>query len=895
MLHGAVIEQGDVMVRADPVTLTVIAVIAVAAVAAYYLLQPGKQGQNPLDDSKSEPSVRGTLASFLLGRMRIGPVIGYVGARRITKEDSEGGGGGKGGGGDTPKTTIYNEMGMHIISTGLGTTIRGIYQAGKNILATPISSATTPSGSTVSLGKEGSFRVYWGEASQPVDTALASKTGLSSTFPHIFYLVWNTKRLGQQALWPQIEYDVEVTHPADLTLPTDGEYLKGQAGSDSFTATVQDPSTLDTSGYSSILSVADETIFAVKTTDIAAEDLRVGSDLTQSPIGYDGEVVNVLYNSTDYIIMLNRSFSSSAYGNPYTFTTSRVEYSGVNPSSALYQMFFSEFPHGLGWDRSLFELSDFDTLADLFKNTELSPCTILLRSGKSYRDAVASLMQDFGLFFWMDTTTAKLRINAIRSGDTPVTISEDEYINNELARAFGYAVLNPDKVIYSFKDSARKFADSTILITNDAGAKYSDNPNAKKVALNTITDFDTASEVSSRRDQENSINEVLTLDLSSAHIDMAVGQLLELESLAGAYRLVSKNIDPDSARITASLMLDAYSITNNYRIIQGSGANPISRIDPSPDLHVGLLETNRFLAKDLNGFYATRIRFNDYIITADLFTSADDVSYAFLDTLFYGTGGVLQAELPETTTLVDDGILIDIEGPDITDVRDLSASEELWRGGSQLAIIGTEICFLQGIDVGTGELLGLIRARYGTRMQIHPIGTPVFILNGDTLDLFSRTFLVPEADLYIKSLPYTSSGQLPPDETTAESITYKGGGFRPLPCENLGTEDSTDSYDTGEDIDIRWSYKNASDAGAAGIGLSGEASAPVPPEGTFLLQILNGTTVVRTVEQSGTAYTYTNANLVSDFSGEPASFNLKVFEVLNGLTSEEETATITKV
>lgn len=64
--------------------------------AAYYLLSPkgggGNQAEkssNPLDDSTTYPSVRGTLCPLLLGRNKLGPVIGYVGGRYTEEEEVE--------------------------------------------------------------------------------------------------------------------------------------------------------------------------------------------------------------------------------------------------------------------------------------------------------------------------------------------------------------------------------------------------------------------------------------------------------------------------------------------------------------------------------------------------------------------------------------------------------------------------------------------------------------------------------------------------------------------------------------------------------------------------------------------------------------------------------------
>jgi len=878
-------------------------VMAALSYAVQYLLAPKLGDDNPLDDSRTLPSTRGSLSSFLLGRLRVGPLIGFVGGRMTTKESTGGGGGGKGGGGggSDPKTTIYHESGMHIISIGRGKKLNAIYQAGQKITTSPISRSSTTA--TVDLGKEGKFTIYWGLDDQPVSEHLYGLTGLASTFPHVFYVVWHKKRLGTNAVWPQLEYDVEVEHPADLTLPSNGEYLSGKGTGSYFSTTVLNTRVytsayLIENGYESILGSAQTSGFATASASDEAADLNLGTTLERELLDYKAEVVNVWYNEDasagfEYVIFVTAALPASV-GSSVPLRRVIQEYSGVNPASALYQMLFAEYPHGLGWDTSLFNTSDFNALATFFKDSELSPCTILLRSGKSFKDAIGMLMQDFGLQLFYDAATAEYRIKAVRSGATAKTLTAHEYKTDNYDSSMAYSVLGASRTVYSFKDSARKFSASTILLTDDWNAKYSGDPNTNKIELNTITDLTTASMVASRREQEGSLDSALTLRVSAARVDLMPNDLVEIENISGAYRVLNIKYMPDNSYITVSFVLDSYSVTNNYEAQLPSPGIP-GLIDPSEDAAVGLIEGNRISIKDQNGCIAFRIRDNGYIVGSSLYTSDTGSSYTLVDSFFYCTGGTLIDTLPVTDALLEAGPEISVLGPDITDVEDLVGSEELWRSGYQMAVIGTEICYLQGFDVSTNTLTGLMRGRRGTKIQEHASGTPVFIFTEDNIALFERSFMVPGADVYIKSLPYSSSTQIDPSVVTPVSLSYQGGGYRPLSCENLTTEDGTGAWLSGGNASLRWSYKNASDVGAAGRGLSGEESETAPPEGTFRLQILNGTTVVRTIEQAGNSYTYTNANMVADFGSEPSSFNLRVVEVLNGLTSEEETATISRI
>ena len=191
----------------------------------------------------------------------------------------------------------------------------------------------------------------------------------------------------------------------------------------------------------------------------------------------------------------------------------------------------------------------------------------------------------------------------------------------------------------------------------------------------------------------------------------------------------------------------------------------------------------------------------------------------------------------------------------------------------------------------------LIRARFGTVQQAHSIGDGILIYRSDEVKAFNMSYMIPGNNIYMKTLPYTDNGGVEADDVIAESLLpYQGGGYRPLPCVNLNTEDGTEAWIAGTDLDIRWDYKNATALSGAGQGLTGETMVPALPEGYFVLQIFSGTTLKREVTSLLSAsYTYTNADLVADFGAEPASFKAQVVNNLNGLTSTVEETTFTKV
>jgi len=342
---------------------------------------------------------------------------------------------------------------------------------------------------------------------------------------------------------------------------------------------------------------------------------------------------------------------------------------------------------------------------------------------------------------------------------------------------------------------------------------------------------------------------------------------------------------------------DVYSITNQYESIAQDIIDD-GLLDPEEDLLLAVKEINRAMSPDNDGVVVLKARANDQTSGSTVIGSPDDTTYTRLNTIeIYAAGATLNAEFDISgATLVEDGHIVTIAGPDMINVSDLSSSEEIWRSGSQICIIGDEICFLRNvtaIDSTTYQLHGLIRARIGTEKATHPIDTPVYIMPQSAYVPAAPSYLTRGSDIYVKSLPRTSKGALQPDEVSSVGISYSGGGYKPLEVTNLNTTNLSKHWLTGEDVFLRWSYRNYNGITGAGLILTGLAGIPEPVEGTFIVQILDGTTVVRTItDLTDPTYTYTNIDMLIDFGSEPASINVIVITTLNGIVSDDTQITI---
>lgn len=856
-------------------------IVAALSLAAAELLRPKPPDVNPLaDPGASTADVRGTIAPLLLGYNRVTPIQAWVGGRSTWQKKVGEIDGGIFHSDEDITQTEYRESAMHILCIGPALRLTKILQAGKPIFDSPLTPTISPSGTQWAATDGSEFRIYWGEPDQPIDPGLLEGTEVNSRYPYCCYIYWVSKELGTNARWQNLEYILECST------------LGGELDFIGIPPTTFNVDVIQLGGpfFSNVLT----------TVDPLADDLEVGDFLLID--GNNVQIVkiddNVFTPSGTKGIWYSPVAGISFGAYTVVATKTGTEGRGVNPILVIGQLLFDTYPHGQGLDVALFDTTSLDALEPYFADggTEPSPATIYLKGGRSYKEALAMILQDYGIIMYPDAVTGLYTFKVLRVGETPTVLGLDYIELDEATDTKAYSVLAPQKTLYTFLESARKFKQSTILVDDDGKAFLSGNPNAKKFSINTATDITNASVIASRKEQEVQSDRSVSINVSSEKKDMNIGTLISLEGVSGEWRLLGKTPSVDEALIKMELAFDAYSIDNNY--VQGSTTGIVVQEPAVPDPLVIVKGANRYLHRDQHGYYLIRARGNLNIIGATLYRSEDDIDYDSVAALDYQVGGTINDPLDEVTEGLLDELEITAGGTDFIDFWDVTLTDSDWRGGAVVALIGNEYFFVQSVtavDSTTYTLNNLIRARFGTSQQEHFTDDDIVFFYKANTPFVSDVNIADGESLYFKTRPYTNEQLLDLDFVDPVQLDYAGGGYRPLAPDNLNTTNDAYAWILGDNVDLRWDYKNASALTGAGIGLSDEPSELALPEGYFKVTFLNGTTVVREETVLTNIFEYTQAMMVGDFGAEPSTFNVKVEEILNGLISPADTATITRV
>jgi hypothetical protein len=382
---------------------------------------------------------------------------------------------------------------------------------------------------------------------------------------------------------------------------------------------------------------------------------------------------------------------------------------------------------------------------------------------------------------------------------------------------------------------------------------------------------------------------------------MYPGQRFRLEGSVPLYILTSVSLKPEEGYAEISAIQDIYGLDSRSSATIGAGEFDLDSAEPDPA--ITFIESNRYQNLDQLSAFLFRVRDSKAISEATLLVSLDGATYTDLgaDSMI-ALGGTLNSPLYGDTalSLQEDGPVVTLVGDDLDSVSNYTGAEAEWRTGYQLCIIDNEFMFLRNITIlssTTYQLNGIIRGRFGSRKVEHPAGSNVFIFDQKFFVPKTGDFLAAGNTVYIKTLPQTWNDVIDVSAATTASLTMKGSGYRPMSPENLNSTDNCLCWSTGNDLSLKWSFRNASEkASGAGFQAAGTAIQPVSPEGTFTLWIYDGTTLKRTVSLlTDNSYTYTNANMVSDFGSEPSEIIIRVVNTLNGLESEYDESIFEKI
>lgn len=884
-----------------------------------------KKTDSPIKDDKPVTlSTRGSYTNWFVGIRRVGPVFAWAGfeEREVRKEKTEG----AGKGGDTPEQDVWYEPGWHILGIGPCSALYQIIQGGEVIFNGPITSESHPSGSTVDLGKEGSFTIYWGEQDQPVNTYLgdSSRVTISSRWPFICYIVWNKKRLGTSHAWPLIDYVVERRPSNTLLSDSDGWYdAVSTLSGTSFDVVDFNSSSNELVGY--LQFEGDQTSYFKPRTfiELSGNGLSDGtyevlkSETVLVQVGthsYTGFPVFVTYTR---VFLQGGTLGADDQGSAETYINDYSD--GANIAHVIAELLFADFPMGLQIDPAhTVEKWDLDSLEELGVEAETDGwrASVVGSEGESADALLGGILQDHGTLLPIDTATGALKFQRVRFpvGTLP-NLEDDIFLedNPEIETMLGEQPA--DRTIYAFQDRVHLFGDMTLTVDDDGHSAYLEHQNATEVAIISTVRFHTAALLSEIRSPEDTNAGIFSLQTGREARGLIPGQAITADGFDEVLRVLSVDIDPLSEVVTLKCAPDFYGARKSD-FVTGEGGGTPNVSDPQQDEQFIWAEVPEQILGGPGEQMAVlipRIRANAQMSFSSLWLSRDNSTYElFGNDQYVQTGGVLDEELPaDGPTYVATGPEYTELGPDNGSLtQDLSADLVNWGLGRQLCLIfsdaGYEICFVQKASIVSGttrRLDGLLRARYDTRKVTHPAGAQVYIFDRDLITPVQDILLEPGQDLYVKSQPGTSGGQVNLSAVPPFGNELVGKGPVPIKPDYVRVRApylGVPGYFAGDDITIAWAISTGTPVTGAGLQGAGTAIGAGVIPGSLQIEFLDSVNVVQLEvaidPEAVEEYTLTNAALIAAFGGEPATFKVRVTHVANGFVSEvSPTLTITKL
>lgn len=876
--------------------------------AASRLLAP-KNKSLARDDKPTTTSERGSRLPLLIGRERVGPILAWAGDRHIKKERIPGG-----KGLETPKQNIYYERGWHLLVVGPAYRLHRIRQHGKVIFNGPIDSVSHPSGSTLSCGKEGTFRIFWGETDQPVNgppdftvndsLAKSSRVAIASRWPFYCYVEWLDKRLGTSPAWQLLDYELEV-RPIGSPLTGSSPWIEPTR-----TLSTQPYSVTavanGVAGTASIEVAGDRTaefrngvlLRLSGNSGVADRDFYV---LDSSYIQYTGLPPTLTLVDRTTIVLADTMAGATVSGQIRSYADGLDD--GVNPAHLLYQLLFRSWPHGYALSTDAFDLESLNECGVTFAAERLSS-HLYLQDGQDFLGAVSAVMQDAGIM--VSLVDGKWKFRALRAETSIVVVPDDVLSGPPPERRTNHGDRPSTTSSFRFRDRARGYRTSTVSVSDNGVAEYVARTTSRPVELELARDFDTASRIAERRGMEDQ-GTPATFDVTAGREcrEITPGRAIQVAGIPGTLRVVSRKIDALSSKVVLHCALDYQgSSTSSFITSEGGGINvDAGAIYPDPVARIVEIPAHLLASQSQQLIVVPRLRATDSVLGADIHLSGDNVSYFQVQQdIGVTAGGLLLAPMLATDpVLQENGPVFTTVGPDIGAVPDLTTDILNWRRGRLLCVIGGEICFIRSITALGGaqyQLNGLIRARYDTPRVAHAAGESVLIFEYDALPTITDPLLVPNAPIWVKTQPFASSS-IDLSSITAITATLRGKGPVPMQPPTLRTSNNSNSFRAGEQIDLRWTYRSPrSPRTGAGMQGAGEPVGISAPMGQFTLRFKNSTGTITRREVTGLttpSYSYSNAQMVQDFTGEPTSLRVSVEEVLGGYVSGETEIVITKV
>lgn len=918
----------EVMQHASGVEIAFLAV-GIGLQIASQLLAKKKKDTPFVDEAPPNFSTRGTFLPRILGRQKVGPVICWIGKRRYFTDLG------------------WFESGMHAVCIGPVRKMWAIRKSGKRIFLGPLDNRSHPSGSFFTCSDGSQFRIYWGFSDQLPEFDLENELDFLSKWPYCCYIYWVQVPLGTSSpVWSQYEYEVECRVIENYTsAPGWIKQLKTELGTEEFHIAF-DLGFPNTQGPSGVGHLYFER-FGTEGLD-SAQALITGNQVRlDGPNEFLRGEYTVLYSEPASGGVYTRVFfeeTLSWFGDPtlnwaQLYSTEGPE--GVNKAAAVSEILFAKHPHGIGESQFWWDMDSLNQWAALAKSERLAGHFKII-DGEEIISIIAQVLQDDGVALVQSTLNGKLAFVPVRNASTddipviPLEAVSGRVPSNRIDRS---RFLKYNQIVFVYDDKNNNFRKGTFTVNNDGVAIAEERASVDRIDIPTANDYDTAVVIGERRFQETVSDRTQhKVELGFAARKMTPATPLILEGINTLFRIWDITHDVDSGKTALSLIKDYY----------GAPQSAFDGDDPPGDgggndvLLSDLAMTWMELPEALAGYqntqlFVARIRANEVTTSAEIWASLDDDTYVRLGTEFLNAAGgdsLSPALTPTGAMILEDGGTFTVRGPDIGSVLDLSGDEAGWRGGAQLLILARatapsepgEICFVQGVepvDATTYRLVGVIRARYGTKRLTMGGLNAIFILPLPSPTSFSTAFQdIANSRIYIKSqangLTQLSLEQevdrelvLPGTRPPACSNLFANGGeFNQIGLDWTDYSIATNAFQTGDTIALRWTYRSFKN-GLTGAGAlnAGDPVGEAPPDASFLLRMYDSSDVLRYQANIGTALDPTRSygrvhywipsdwNTKGTWSGEPSSFKFEILQnATNGnLSVASERVTVVRV
>lgn len=873
-----------------------------------------KKNDKPISDDKPTTlTTRGSYCNWLLGVRQVGPVVAWAGDRSKRKEKIPGGKGFA-----TPKQDVWYEGGWHVLAVGPCDSLISIDQSGETIFQGPITRLSHPSGTTVDLGSEGAFTIYWGEQTQPINAFLGdpSRVSIGSRWPRLCYVVWNKKRLGPSPIWPVLNYTIS-KRPSGAFLTGSQPWYEPTATLDGPTLAVvgRNASANPDTGYLEVVGDYTEEIDPGLPVFLTGTGLTNGDRDVRRTTGVEFQTgVNAngdpVFETRTRIFFEGGTLGATISGTVQLYSFANDD--GANVAHVVADALFDEWPGGLGLDPDGLEPWDLASLEAWGAEYEALGlrASVISVNGEKLDSVLGNILQDHGVLLCVDTgNQGKLTFRRIRepSGTLP-NIPADLHSGGPPERETIRGKKNVDKIVFKFTDRDKAFGDSTIMVRDDGSVGYDEYANARDVPITSTVNFATAAVLAEQRSQEELGGAAqFTIPVSRGGRELLPGDAITDDDFEDVLRVTEVGTDPLTEETSLRVMPDVYGVRRTD-FVNSPGGNASTPLDPEQDLFRPIEIPEHLLTSEQVLLSVLRERAHAQVFDASEHASADGVTYTLLGSEPGAAfGGFLDAGMEEGAAYFQaQGPTFEGFGPDAGGTLDLTGDDLSWSRGRQLAVIadddGVEVCFVRKVTaLGGGQyrLDGLLRARYDTRRRDWAADAEVYVFADDEFVQFDDLLLEPGAQLWVKSQPAASGGTVPLAAVAPKVVTLYGKGVVPIAPEALhvtAPAKGSPSYVAGANVSLRWGWSTSSSTNTgAGYQAAGAPIGAPTIKGSFLVELrTSGGTLVSSQTTPTPTVTYTAAELAaSPISG--GNFRVRVYHLNNGRQSAFTELLVTKV